>query len=94
MFGMQLVTDDSSNKLKSYISDLWNVLDIITLMTYLSGLILRIIPITVCGTCFYASRIVFAFNHMMFFFRILHMFAVWEKLGPKLVMIGRMVSFF
>jgi len=28
---------------------------------------------------------------MMFFFRILHMFAVHPKLGPKLVMIGKMV---
>jgi len=30
---------------------------------------------------------------MMFLFRILHMFAVHKELGPKLVMIGKMVSF-
>jgi len=62
-------------------------------VTYLSGLILRLVPITVCGTCFYASRVVLVFNHMMFFFRALHIFTVWEKLGPKVVMISKMVRF-
>jgi len=66
----------------------------LTLGTYVPGLILRFIPISVCGTCFYTARIIFAFNHMMFFFRILHMFAVHKELGPKLVAIGRMVRFF
>ena len=88
--------DDSQGvglKLISYASDPWNFLDIITIVTYIAGLILRFIPIAVCATCFYASRIVFAFNHMMFCFRILNMFAVHPQLGPKLVMIGRMVRF-
>jgi len=30
---------------------------------------------------------------MMFLFRILHMFAIFKALGPKLVMIRKMVSF-
>jgi len=91
------MANDSSNlwlKFISYSSDTWNILDMLTLVTYVAGLILRFIPLTVCGTCFYASRVVFAVNHMMFFFRILHMFSVHEKLGPKLVMIGRMVRLF
>ena len=96
LFVVQLLTDHSSSlwlKFKNYSSDMWNFLDILTLVTYIPGLILRLIPATVCGTCFYASRIVLAFNYMMFFFRILHMFAVHQELGPKLVMIGKMVSF-
>jgi len=80
-------------KLKSYVTDLWNVVDIATFVTYIAGLILRFIPTSVCGTCFYVARMIFAFNHMMFFFRILHMFAVHPELGPKLVMIGKMVRF-
>ena len=80
-------------KLFSYASDLLNFLDILALVTYIVGLILRLMPVTVCATCFYASRIIFAFNHMMFFFRILHMFAVHPQLGPKLIMIGKMVRF-
>jgi len=80
-------------KLISYASDPWNFLDIAAITTYFVGLVLRFVPITVCGTCFYASRIIFAFNHMLFFFRILNMFAVHPELGPKLVMIGKMVRF-
>ena len=60
---------------------------------YAVGLTLRFTLIAICGLCFYASRIIFAFNYMMFLFRILHMFAVHKELGPKLVMIGKMVSF-
>ena len=88
--------DDSPSvtlKLLSYASDLWNFLDIITFFTYLAGLVLRLIPIAVCATCFYASRIILAVNHMMFFFGILRVFAVHRILGPKLVMIGEMVRF-
>ena len=78
-------------KFISYASDLWNFLDIITLVAYIVGLLHRVVPTAVCGTCFYAARIIFAFSHMLFFFRILHMFAVHPELGPKLVMIGKMV---
>jgi len=81
-------------KLISYASDLWNILDIITIVTYIAGLVIRFVPVAVCGTCFYASRIIFAFNHMLFFFRILNMFAVHPQLGPKLAMIGKMVRFY
>ena len=103
-FVVQLLTDDCPSrkdnspslwlKFKNYSLDMWNFLDMLTLVTYVPGLILRFIPLTVCGACFYASRIVFAFNYMMFFFRVLHMFAIHQELGPKLVMIGRMVRFF
>jgi len=88
--------DSPSPKLKfiSYASDLWNLLDIIMLVTYIAGLVLRFVPIAVCATCFYAARIIFAFNHMTFFFRILHLFTVHPELGPKLVMIGKMVRLF
>jgi len=88
--------DDSPTlKLKfyNYASDYWNFLDITTFVTYTGGLILRCIPVAICGTCFYASRIILSFNHMMFLFRILHMFYFFKQLGPKLVMIGKMVRF-
>lgn len=45
-----------------------------------------------CKECVEAGRIVLSLCLMMFWFRILHIFSVHKELGPKLVMIGRMVS--
>jgi len=93
---VQITMNDSPDvkfKIIDYAYDLWNFLEILTFVTYITGLILRFIPVAVCSTCFYVSRIIFAFNHMMFFFCILRMFAVHEVLGPKLVMISKMVRF-
>jgi len=79
-------------KLKNYFYNYWNIFDVITLSTYLVGLVLRCIPVDVCDRCFYAARIILAFNYVMFLFRILRMFSVLSRLGPKLVMIAEMVS--
>jgi len=81
-------------KIKSYVANPWNRLDIFNFFVYIVGISLRFFSIAICGLCFYASRIIFAFNHMMFLFRILHMFAIFKSLGPKLVMINKMVRFF
>ena len=94
---MQVAENDSHGvwlKLRHHVSDLWNLLDVVTLLTYAGGLVLRVMPVSLCGPCFYAARIVLAFNLMLFFFRILHMFAVHANLGPKLVMIYKMVISF
>ncbi|ESO08545.1 hypothetical protein HELRODRAFT_190762 [Helobdella robusta] len=90
----QFIVTESSHpgqKLFNYISDPWNVSDIISIATFYIGLTLRFIPTSTCERCFYAGRIVLAFNLMMFFLRVLHMFSVHQQLGPKLVMIKQMM---
>ena len=89
-----LMNEDGSLRLKfyEYITDLWNIMDVVTMLMYIAGLILRFIPPEICERCFYSARIILALNLMGFFFRILHMFSVHKELGPKLVMIGHMVS--
>ena len=92
---VQLITNDAGTfklKLLSYVTDIWNILDLITFVSYFVGLILRFIPVSICLECFYSARIILALNLMTFFFRVLHLFSVNPELGPKLVMIGRMVS--
>lgn len=92
-FLLQLLSDDSSQfrlKLKVYILDFWNILDVITILSFVTGIILKVIPDS--PSCFEASRIILALNLMVFYFRILHIFSVHKELGPKLVMIGKMVS--
>jgi hypothetical protein len=89
----QIAQDDSSSfrlKLWSYISDVWNILDVITMLLFLTGMILRAIPDNT--STFRAARIVLSINLLTFYLRLLHIFSVFKQLGPVLVMIGRMVS--
>lgn len=77
-----------ASKLTTYFSDSWNLLDVITISLFVVGMVLRFIP---DNACFEASRVFLSINLISFFFRILHIFSVNKELGPKLVMIGRMV---
>ncbi|XP_052091142.1 transient receptor potential cation channel subfamily M member-like 2 isoform X5 [Mytilus californianus] len=88
----QLVTGSSATinaKLKSYLSDSWNLVDVLTIILFICALVLRFIP---DDDTFEAARVVYAINFIVFFFRILHIFSVHRELGPKLVMIGNMVK--
>lgn len=94
---LQMAMDDAGEvrrKLYNYINDIWNILDVITIVTFIAGMILRFIPVSICADCFFAARIILALNFMTFFFRILNMFSIHRQLGPKLVMIGQMVRHF
>ncbi|KAL5010117.1 hypothetical protein ScPMuIL_012422 [Solemya velum] len=87
----QVVTSSSTSiiaKLQSYLTDTWNVVDVVTIVLFSLGMILRALPYT---DTMEAARVILGLNLVSFFFRILHIFSVHKELGPKLVMIGRMV---
>ena len=91
----QIYEDESSSlkrKLSSYVSGFWNILDVTTLALFIIAVILRFIPSSVCADCFEVARTLLALNLMTFLTRLLQFFSVNKVLGPKLVMIGRMVS--
>ena len=91
-FLLQVVSTTSNSlttKLWSYISDTWNIVDMITIVLFIIGMVLRFIP---SSSTFEAARVFLALNFVSFFLRLLHIFSVHKELGPKLVMIGRMVS--
>ena len=88
------MTEDSRNirsKLYQYITDPWNVLDVITILMFIAGLILRFTPM--CTGCFEAGRILLALDIVPFILRVLHISYINKQLGPKLIMIGRMVGY-
>lgn len=82
-------TKNFNTKLNSYITDPWNIVDVATIVIFVVGIMLRFLPYE---ETLEAARCVMALNLVIFFFRILHIFSVHKQLGPKLVMIGRMVS--
>ncbi|XP_052803928.1 transient receptor potential cation channel subfamily M member-like 2 isoform X2 [Mya arenaria] len=88
----QMVTSSSTTlatKLQSYFTDTWNVVDTMTNMLFIIGITLRFLPYE--GT-FEAARVVLALNFITFFLRLLYIFSVHKELGPKLVMIGKMMK--
>nr|XP_022342892.1 transient receptor potential cation channel subfamily M member 2-like isoform X1 [Crassostrea virginica] len=73
-------------KKKEYWSDSWNKVDVLTISLFILAAILRFCPSTIT-----AARIAYSFCLMSFFFRILHVFTVHKELGPKIIMIRRMM---
>ncbi|WAR05104.1 TMP2L-like protein [Mya arenaria] len=58
-------------------------------MLFIIGITLRFLPYE---STFEAARVVLALNFVTYFLRLLHIFSVHKKLGPKLVMIGKMLK--
>jgi len=78
------------NKLRRYIKDIWNIFDVITIVLFVCGTTVRFLPYK---HTLDAARVILGLNLITFFLRILHAFSVHRKMGPKLVMIGRMVKY-
>ena len=76
-------------KARNYIKDIWNQLDVASILLFYVAFILRLLPPT---ECFCAARILFSIDLILWFIRTLYIFAAIRRLGPKLVMIGEMVS--
>ncbi|XP_038076679.1 transient receptor potential cation channel subfamily M member-like 2 isoform X1 [Patiria miniata] len=64
----------------------WNCVDLLSLVMFAVGLGLRFHPVTLD-----AARIVLALDLIVFYLRILHIFSASQLLGPKLIMIVRML---
>ncbi|XP_072166948.1 transient receptor potential cation channel subfamily M member 5-like [Diadema setosum] len=73
-------------KIRVWINDSWNRMDIFNFLLFFLGLILRMSHANLD-----AARIVLCINLMTFFIRVLYLFLVVRKLGPKLLMIGKMI---
>ncbi|XP_033100595.1 transient receptor potential cation channel subfamily M member-like 2 isoform X2 [Anneissia japonica] len=73
-------------RLLFWITDYWNIVDLATLILFTIGFTMRFFKET-----FAASRVVLAIDLMIFYIRLLHVFYVNQNLGPKLIMISKMV---
>ena len=75
-------------KFGSYIKDPWNRVDQAMYIVLLLAVILRF---TLNEYHFVWARYVYAINLIMFYMRILQLYYINQRLGPKVVVIGRMV---
>ena len=67
----------------------WNILDVIAIGVFVVGIVLRFIPFS---QTLDAARLILALDLILFYIRFLDVYSVSKELGPKLVMIGRMVN--
>ncbi|WAR22946.1 TRPM2-like protein, partial [Mya arenaria] len=76
------------DKVKSHFADVWNKTDIMVIVMFSTGVILRLTSRN--DDTLDAVRIVLAVTFIGFFLRLLHICSILKQLGPKLVMIGNM----
>uniref|UniRef100_A0A8C5CJ59 Transient receptor potential cation channel, subfamily M, member 2 n=1 Tax=Gadus morhua TaxID=8049 RepID=A0A8C5CJ59_GADMO len=75
-----------SKKAKIYISDLWNILDVLSILLFIIGLAFRLTT-----ELFYAGKILLCIDYIVFCLRLMAIFTISKTLGPKIIIVKRMV---
>ncbi|RVE58090.1 hypothetical protein OJAV_G00205850 [Oryzias javanicus] len=79
-FGLQM-------KAKLYITDLWNILDVLSILLFLIGLAFRF-----TSELFYPGKVVLCFDFVVFCLRLMAIFTISQTLGPKIIIVRRMMK--
>jgi len=75
--------------LKSYIASPWNQMDQVMYALLVLAVIFRY---TLINSCFEWIRNIYVIDLVIFYLRTLQLFLIEKQLGPKLIMIRRMVG--
>ncbi|XP_046503884.1 transient receptor potential cation channel subfamily M member 2-like isoform X2 [Equus quagga] len=70
-----------------YFSDFWNKLDIAAILLFIAGLTCRLIP-----ALLYSGRVILSLDFIMFCLRLMHIFTISKTLGPKIIIMKRMMK--
>ncbi|XP_072816761.1 transient receptor potential cation channel subfamily M member 8 isoform X3 [Vicugna pacos] len=73
----------------SYFTDLWNVMDTLGLFYFIAGIVFRLHSSH--KTSLYSGRVIFCLDYIIFTLRLVHIFTVSRNLGPKIIMLQRML---
>ncbi|XP_029997367.1 transient receptor potential cation channel subfamily M member 4a [Sphaeramia orbicularis] len=74
-------------RMKNYIQDMWNKCDLVAIALFTLGLCCRMFPWS-----FEFGRAMMAIDFMVFTLRLIHIFAVHKQLGPKIIIVGKMMK--
>ncbi|XP_029014780.1 transient receptor potential cation channel subfamily M member 4-like isoform X2 [Betta splendens] len=72
---------------RNYIQDVWNKCDLTAIALFIVGLCGRMFPAS-----FEFGRAVMALDFLVFTLRLIHIFAVHKQLGPKIIIVGKMMK--
>uniref|UniRef100_A0A8C6FNW6 Transient receptor potential cation channel subfamily M member 8 n=1 Tax=Moschus moschiferus TaxID=68415 RepID=A0A8C6FNW6_MOSMO len=73
----------------NYFTDLWNVMDSLGLFYFIAGIVFRLHHSN--KTSLYSGRVIFCLDYIIFTLRLIHIFTVSRNLGPKIIMLQRML---
>ncbi|XP_077947295.1 transient receptor potential cation channel subfamily M member 2-like [Gasterosteus aculeatus] len=74
-------------KAKMYIKDLWNILDVLSIILFAIGLTFRLTT-----ELFYAGKILLCIDFVVFCLRFMAIFTISKTLGPKIITVRRMMT--
>ncbi|OXB53928.1 hypothetical protein ASZ78_011684 [Callipepla squamata] len=72
-----------------YLSDLWNVMDTLAIFYFIAGIVFRLHSSD--ESSWYSGRVIFCLDYIVFTLRLIHIFTVSRNLGPKIIMLQRMM---
>nr|XP_028558594.1 transient receptor potential cation channel subfamily M member 8 isoform X1 [Podarcis muralis] len=72
-----------------YFSDLWNVMDTLGIFYFIIGIVFRLHSSNEAS--WYSGRVIFCLDYIIFTLRLIHIFTVSRNLGPKIIMLQRMM---
>ncbi|MEQ2287182.1 Transient receptor putative cation channel subfamily M member 2, partial [Ameca splendens] len=73
-------------KAKMYIHELWNILDILSILLFCVGLGFRLTT-----ELFYAGKIILCIDFVVFCLRLMAIFTISRTLGPKIIIVKKMM---
>ncbi|XP_067404758.1 transient receptor potential cation channel subfamily M member 8 [Emydura macquarii macquarii] len=72
-----------------YFSDLWNIMDTLGILYFIAGIVFRLRSSN--ESSWYSGRVIFCLDYIIFTLRLIHIFTVSRNLGPKIIMLQRML---
>ncbi|XP_035531934.1 transient receptor potential cation channel subfamily M member 2 [Morone saxatilis] len=73
-------------KARMYINDLWNILDVLSILLFIIGLVFRLTT-----ELFYAGKILLCIDFVVFCLRLMAIFTISRTLGPKIIIVRKMM---
>uniref|UniRef100_A0A8C6TEA6 Transient receptor potential cation channel, subfamily M, member 5 n=1 Tax=Neogobius melanostomus TaxID=47308 RepID=A0A8C6TEA6_9GOBI len=83
-------TDEEINilkKIKLYVEDNWNKCDMVAILLFVLAVAFRMVD-----DMYEAGRTVLAIDFMVFTLRLIHIFAINKQLGPKIIIVEKMMK--
>ncbi|XP_076000430.1 transient receptor potential cation channel subfamily M member 4a [Genypterus blacodes] len=74
-------------RMRTYIQDMWNKCDLTAIALFLLAMCCRMFPWS-----YLFGRALMAIDFMVFSLRLIHIFAVHKQLGPKIIIVGKMMK--
>ncbi|XP_061519985.1 transient receptor potential cation channel subfamily M member 4-like [Phycodurus eques] len=74
-------------RLRVYIQDVWNKCDLTAIILFIIGLVCRMF-----NWSYELGRDVLCVDYMVFTLRLIHIFAIHKQLGPKIIIVGKMMK--